>query len=79
MPKDEVGTLAEKPTEVKKDKVYYPTLSFTEKDVPGISKYDIGSKVRLMIVGKISRMSQESGEPKRITVECQRAAVKRKY
>jgi len=69
--------LAEKPT-MPKESVYYPRLDFDVKDVPGLDKYDIGAKIMLTIIGKISRISQEADGPKRVTVECRRASAKRK-
>lgn len=56
----------------------YPSMSFDFNQLPDLKKYDVGDKVHLTIVGKISRKSQEEGEPGSITVECQRADVKRK-
>lgn len=71
----EMKDLGESPRELKpsENKKWYPSISIDELDTKG---YDVGDDITLHAHCQISRIEKSKNNPKRVSIEIQKAAVK---
>ena len=58
---------------VMEKKVYYPSFTVTEKELPGIKQYGMDKTITLKIVVKVKGIYQRDEKPKDYTLEIQKA------
>lgn len=67
-----VGMCLEKSTNTK-EKIYYPSFSVTEKELPGISKYGMDKTITLKVIVKVKGINQQDDNPKSYNLDIQKA------